>query len=115
MAPDLKRSSLSPGCRRLLDLLRQVDFGFIDNLTVANGQPVLDPPPRFVRVIKLKDGARARTKRDVSDFVLKEQIIQLLACMQEIGDGTINRIEVQDGLPFKVVIEGIGDRPSPIV
>jgi hypothetical protein len=107
---DIRRFSISPPMQRLIELLRKVDFGSIEELAVVDGEPVLDPPPKVVRIIKLKEGNHARIDRDGDDFTLKGQVVQLLACLREIENGTIRRIEVQDGLPFKVVVEGVGDQ-----
>jgi hypothetical protein len=100
---------LSPEGRRLLELVQQVDFGYIEDLPVLEGVPVLHPPPRIVRVIKLREFEQARAERAAGDFALKAQMLGLLMLIREIGNGTVKRIEIQNGLPVKVEVEGIGE------
>lgn len=87
--------------------MQKIGFGSIEDLIVVDGEPLLDPRPRIIRVIKLREFASAEPRNIPADYILKVQTVQLLACIGEIGNGTIRRIEVQGGLPFKIEVEGI--------
>ena len=45
-------ASLPPARRRLLTLMQELNFGWIENLSVQDGDPVFDPPPTVVRQVK---------------------------------------------------------------
>jgi hypothetical protein len=88
--------------RRLADLIRTVHFGVIRNLGIQDGQPVFSPAPKIVRNIKFgaceaRENAGARKPH-------KTQMSELFAALAEIGDGSIESLEVQSGLPFKLNI-----------
>jgi hypothetical protein len=52
----------------------------------------------------------ARPEAALPDFWLKRQTIELLETIAQLGDGEIQIIEVQHGLPFLVELEC---RPVP--
>lgn len=101
---EIRYSSLSVSRRRLLSLIGDIRFGSIENLIVTDGDPGWEPPPTVTRVILLRDAASPRVQRPTRDFVLKMQMVQLLQLLEEIGTGTIQRIDVQDGLPFRILV-----------
>ena len=99
------KSSLKSSQCRLVELIQQINFGLIDRLQVRDGQPVLDPPPRIVQKVKLGgDGDRGPVTTS-EDYLLKSQVIELLATIAGINDGEVLRIEVKHGLPFSMEIE----------
>lgn len=101
---EVTRVSLSPGRRRLVDLMQQVGFGRIDGLIVQGGEPVFVPATKVVRQIKLASdqGPRAGGERD---FVLKAQVLDLFAQFDELGDGRVEELEIKHGLPFRMNME----------
>lgn len=98
-------STLSPTRRRLLTLMQWMYFGRVEGLCVQAGEPVLNPPPRVIREVKLdgERGPHALTNRE--DFILKAQVLDLFAEMERMGDGVIRLIEVRHGLPVRMSIE----------
>jgi len=98
-------ASLPPARRRLVRLMQVLNFGRIEGLAVRRGEPAFDPPPRIVREVKFngENGPRPESAKD--DFLLKAEVCELLAQMEAMGDGVIERIEVKHGLPFKMTIE----------
>ena len=104
MKTGLAKASLPEPRRRLVELMQSVNFGRIENLPVRGGQPVLDPPPRVVREIKIGGDNGPRAELGTSNFLLKEQVVELLRCLSEIGDGRIDVLEVKHGLPFRLVL-----------
>lgn len=99
------KSSLSPAQNQLLDLMAEINFGRIEQLVVRGGEPVLQPPPKVVRKIKLGADNGPRQERDGRDFLLKEKVQEFFGHLEDLGTGTVMRIEVQAGLPFSMEIE----------
>jgi hypothetical protein len=69
--------ALSTRNRALLRLMRQVNFGRIEELHVRGGQPILDPPPRIIRVIRLDASDVNVLNVDSGNFELKAEHIRL--------------------------------------
>ncbi|MBU1700153.1 MAG: hypothetical protein KJ970_18125 [Candidatus Eisenbacteria bacterium] len=103
MSGSTRKSILTQQRRRLLELMQQISFGKIEDLTVRSGEPVLDPPPRVVREIRLgRAGPGPGKGKD--DFLLKRQVVELFDEMTRVGNGRIERIDIQGGLPFRVFV-----------
>lgn len=98
------RSAVSPARRRLLDLMRSVGFGRIEELVILGGEPVFRPAPRIVREVKFGGESPSRPAGD-GDFTLKAQVIDLFDQLDHIRDGRIERLEIKHGLPFRMNIE----------
>ena len=94
--------TLSPAQDRFVDLMQEIGFGRIEGVTVRNGQPVFDPPPRVVREIKFGRKNNPGCKQRGGEFALKTQVQQLFAHFASLGDGTVERIVIQHGLPFRM-------------
>ena len=99
------KSALTPSRQCLVILMQRVNFGRIENLHICNGEPLFDPPPRVFREIKFGRENAARPEADTSDFMLKSEVLDLLAQLEAVGDGVIFRLEVQRGLPFRMTCE----------
>ena len=99
--PLLSLRNLSSNRAGLLRLMQDLQFGRIESLNVARGEPVFDPYPRVVREVKLgmRDGVKATSQED---FLLKAEVRELFVELAAIGDGVIDRIEVRHGLPFRL-------------
>lgn len=91
-------------CRRLVAAMQRLNFGVIESLPVRGGEPHLDPPVRLIREHKLGGENGPRPESSLEDFVLKAEVLELLAEIKRLGDGVIDRIEVRHGLPFRLVI-----------
>lgn len=102
----IRKADLSPVRRRLLERMQRIDFGRIEGLVVREGEPVLDPPPRMMREIKFggEEGLRRREPRS-DDFALKAQVVEFFEFLDHLGSGTVERLEVKHGLPFRVNVE----------
>jgi len=87
--------------------MQRLNHGRIFDLTVRDGQPVMDPPPRVVREIKFGGENGPRPEVAKADFALKGQVRELFAQMEAMGDGVIRSIEVKHGLPFRMTIEEV--------
>ena len=104
MTHAVTKLSLSPRRRRLLELLQQVNFGRVESLVVADGEPVFDPPPQIVREIKFGAENGPRQELGAADFNLKSQVVELLAFFDELQNGTVDVLEVKYGLPFRAIV-----------
>jgi hypothetical protein len=102
-------SPLSPNRRRLVLLIQSVYFGRIEQLTIRNGEPVFDPPPRVVRDLKFGGDNGPRPESASVEFSLKPQMRELLEELTRLGDGTIEAIEVKHGAPFLMRVVGSAD------
>ena len=99
------KASLPPAKERLVKLMQEVNFGYVEDLAFRKGEPIFDPPPRVIRVVKLcaENGPRPEVAKE--DFVLKGLVCDLFGQMKEIGDGIIRRLDVQSGLPIRMHVE----------
>jgi hypothetical protein len=99
------KAGLTPTRRRMLELMQRLNFGRIEDLHVLNGEPVFDPPPRVFRDVKPGRVNGPRPEAGKADFALKVEVIDLFVHLEELGNGVIERIEVQHGLPFRMTFE----------
>lgn len=95
---------LSEPRKRLVELMQHINFGRVERLVVANGQPVLDPPPTIIREVKFGAENGPRPELHVDDFMLKSQVVELLDALDDLCDGVIDVLEVKHGLPFRMLI-----------
>lgn len=101
------KNQLSPAQQHLIELMQRINFGRIDGLSVRQGDPVLQPPPKTIRVIKIGAESGPRPESNKADFKLKSHAHTLFAQLASMGDGAICSIEVQYGLPFLITIEEV--------
>lgn len=101
------KSSLSPARTRLVGLMQRLNFGRIEELRILDGEPLFDPPPRAIREHKFARGDGPRPEAAKADFALKAEVIDLFVHLEAVGDGVITRIEIQHGLPFRMVVEEV--------
>ncbi|MEK6676409.1 MAG: hypothetical protein AABZ47_12235 [Planctomycetota bacterium] len=84
--------------------MQSLNFGAIEDLEFAGGEPVLNPPPKVTREVKFGAENGIRPESSLDDFVLKAQVRELFAAIDEIGVGVIERIEVRHSLPFRMFV-----------
>lgn len=99
-----RNQPLSPGKRRLVNLMHRMNFGTIEDLAVRDGEPHFDPPPRVLRARKFGAGSTS-PEPDGSLFTLKAPVAELLSELEAMRDGTVRTLEVQHGLPFRMIVE----------
>jgi hypothetical protein len=100
-------ADLSEGRRRLLRLMQEIHFGSIEELEIRGGEPVFHPSPRVVREIKFGGDNSPRPETAAKDCAVKPQVAELLDSLTRIRDGTIGRLEVQHGIPFRMKLEDL--------
>ena len=72
---------------------------------MRDGEPIYQPPPVVVIDAKLYRDDKRRPELEMADFVLRDDVHRLMARLDEAKNGMILRIEVQAGLPRRVVVE----------
>jgi len=107
MNTNLNKQDLSVAWQQLVELMQWINHGRIFDLTVRDGQPVMDPPPRVVREIKFGGDNGPRTEGTKSDFKLKAQVRDFFEHLEALGNGVIQCIEIQRGLPFRMTVEEV--------
>ena len=98
------KSSLSPSHCRLVELMRRLNFGRIEELIVRDGEPIFEPATKVVQKVKIGGENGPRPELSCDDFLLKKQTIELLQAISDLGEGTVLAIDVKHGLPFAVEI-----------
>ncbi len=98
------KSSHSPERQQLIKEMQRINFGRIDCLVIRAGEPVLDPQPVLVREHKFGGDNGPRPELGAADFLLKQQVVELLAFFDELQNGVIDVLEIKHGLPFRVIV-----------
>ena len=103
---DLFKTQLTSRRQRLVELLQRVNYGSVENLKIAGGDPSFEPKPTILRDFKFgptnENGARPELAK--ANFRLKAALLQMFELFDQLGDGVIELLEVKAGLPFRIVI-----------
>jgi hypothetical protein len=105
---------LTTAQRALLQILRDYQFGRIENMRVQAGQPLLGVGTRLVRIARL-DGSRRTHVPDEEPFELKQQICGLFDELTQLQDCLVVRLEFRHGLPLQLETTpfvGVGGEPQ---
>jgi hypothetical protein len=103
-APD-RFVQLSDARQALVRLFQSLNFGQVLGLMVENGDPILSPAPIVLLDVKLDADEVERHEAALRDFVLRAEVRRLMICLDQLGNGRIERIEVRSGIPRRVIIE----------
>jgi len=101
----MRRHELSPDRSRLLDLMRDMGYGRIENLSIRAGEPVFDKSLRLIHEKLLGRKAKGRASPPQGDFELKIQQIEVFEYFDNVQDAFVPVLKVQDGLPFQLQLE----------
>lgn len=105
MCKPIAKFELPESRKQLVELMQELNFGRIENLHFAGGDPILlDPPPLVVFDYKLGSVNAPRPERERDRFVLKSQILELFEILERFGEGVVELIDVKHGLPFRLTI-----------
>ncbi len=85
--------------------MQRINFGRIEKLAVHDGEPVFDPFPNVTREFKFGGENGPRHEVIAKDFVLKAEVVELLTHLGNLGNGTVEKIEVRYGLPFRMSVK----------
>jgi hypothetical protein len=103
-AKTLRFSQLSASRQVLVRLCQNINFGQIQDLHVRNSELVWDPAPTVLSEIKLDIEEAPRPESELPDFKLSSQIQRLMHRLDQLTDGRIERIEVREGIPRRLVL-----------
>ena len=109
----LRFSQLSPPRQALIRLCQALNHGSIENLRVQDFEPALDPPPLALKDLKLDFDEGPRPELALADFVVSDQIGRLLSHLDRMQCGAIRHIEVQAGIPRRIVVEATCSLSQP--
>ena len=105
MAAPERFTQLSAPWQALVRLFQSINFGQVLGIVVQNGDPVFHPAPTVLLDVKLDADEGIRQEADLPDFALRDEVRRLIARLDGIKQGRIERIEVRSGIPRRVVIE----------
>lgn len=105
MAQPSHFTQLSAARQILVRLFQSLNFGHIQDLHIRSADPIFDPPPTVFADVKLDSEECQRAEAALPDFTLRDEVCRLLYQLDQLQNGTIERIEVRSGLPRRVVIE----------
>lgn len=100
-SPRQRFANLSPARKHLVEILRRLQFGRIEGLSIVASEPCFDPAPLVVRTFRLPAEA-TESGRPEGDFVLKKQLLELFQQFDAWQNAVITRLECRFGLPFLV-------------
>jgi hypothetical protein len=95
-------SGLSKPRQILIRLCQYVNFGSILNVRIADGEIVFVRPPEIVVDVKLDAELAQRPELGLADFVLPAETSRLLAHIDSLAAGQIEKITVHAGIPRRV-------------
>lgn len=101
---DMRKRDLSGPGQRLVELMQSIQFGKLEGLVIVDGEPQWHPGPRVQRNILL--GTKRALQKHVppDDFVLKSAVVELFDYMDLVRNRTIDVLEIQHGLPFRLLL-----------
>jgi hypothetical protein len=97
----LNLSSLSPSRRQLLLWTRGLSFGWVEGLQVCDGEPVVVPPPKRIREVKLQGESVPLLTDAELEMPLREPELELFKYFDQVRDVTVERLLVKYSMPFK--------------
>jgi hypothetical protein len=101
----LRLSQLSPARQALVRILQAVNFGEIRGVRVQDADPILEDDTVVVIDTKLDKAEEPRAELGLADFELRDEVCRLMARIDAIGDGVIERLEVRAGIPRRIVFK----------
>jgi hypothetical protein len=104
----VRKSALSPARRRLVEVMQDLGYGRVKRLVLSSGEPVMDPPPRVLRHKRLTGADKVKPGAQRGDFILKSQLVEMFEEFDRLGNGVVDTIKVQDGLPCGFDVEEPG-------
>jgi hypothetical protein len=102
----IRFAQLSSARQSLVRLFQSTNYGWVQNLEVRDGEPVLSGPGPIVFIdVRLDSAESARGELALEDFALCAEVCRLMSLMDQIEDGTISKIEVRAGVPRRITLE----------
>ena len=101
-------SQLSTSRQTLVRVMQALNFGELHGIRVAQGEPVLDQSSVIIDSKLDKDEA-PRPESKLTDFELTVEVLRMMSQLDEVRNGTIQRLEVRAGIPRRLVYETVFD------
>ena len=102
----LRFSQLSASRQVLVRLSQRVNYGSILSVQVADGDVCFHTPPKVIFDVKLDADVTQRHELGLTDFALPAESCRLLAQIDSLKNGVVEKIVVHDGIPRRVVLRG---------
>ena len=104
--PEARRfSQLSPARQELVRILQAVNFGELQGIHVQDADPIFDGTSVVILDAKLDKEEVPRPELDLADFALCSEVLRLMSRLDELKNGTMQRLEVRAGIPRRLVFE----------
>jgi hypothetical protein len=103
--------------RSVYHIMREYQFGRIENMRVCAGQPLIDRGTRLVRIARLDRDGRQVDIPTGDDFPLKQPFCELFDELMRLQDCLVVRLEFRHGLPLQLETTSDhhgGEDPAPI-
>jgi hypothetical protein len=84
---------LSVEQRALAEVMREHQFGRVENMPVRDGQPILGGTVRLIRTALLTGDTKGVKAPRTSDFGLKCAVVNLFGELARLNNGTVLRLE----------------------
>ena len=101
----LRKSAASPPRRRLVERMRGLGHGRIENLVMCGHEPQWSPPPDVFRDVIIGKRSAPHPKIQQADFGLKDHLAELFDDFDRSRDGARYFISVRDGLPVRFTVK----------
>jgi hypothetical protein len=72
---------------------------------VRNAEPMFNPSPTVLVDLLLDSADETRHEIELSDFVLRADVCRFLDCLDEMKNAEIERIDVREGTPRRILYE----------
>ena len=100
----MTRGSLTSGQSRTLKIIEKLGFGRIERLSIRDGQPCYDQPPRIVQEVKLGSEPEWHPDHSSPDCPIMKEFERLFSQLNHLCMGVVD-IEVRHAVPFRLVID----------
>jgi hypothetical protein len=106
----LRFSKLSTPRQALLRQCQRIGFGKIVGFEVRECEPLLTAETEVFFDVKLDGDDGPRLEQNLSDFELRTEVVRLFAHMDSIRNAVVERLEVHDGIPRRMVTKALAPK-----
>jgi len=113
---ELNFDTKRPSERELIERIRRVENGQIENLVIIDGQPVFDPAPVETQNLALgKAGEHGRSRPASDSANLKDHFNDLFGRLRRLRKRVLVTIKVQNGLPVRLIAPVTDTRAGSVI
>jgi hypothetical protein len=98
-------AQLSLARQTLVRVVQATNFGELQGIHVQDADPIFDGGSVVVLDAKLDKEEEPRPELDLADFALSAEVLRLMSRLDELKNGTIQRLEVRAGIPRRLIFE----------